>query len=183
MKRKWIPLALLALMVSGTALAGAEGHWLHVRVEESGGDGEKVNVNIPLSLVMAIIPAIETDEFRGGRINLDAGEIDDIDLHAVLKAFRESPDADYVTIDGRDESVRVSKERGFLLVNVDDDNDRVRVRLPLDVVDALLSGDDDELDLVAALDALADSGGGDIVTVESDDESIRVWIDTKAGGS
>lgn len=183
MKRKWITLAMLAFVATGTALAGADGHWLHVRVEESGGHGEKVNVNIPLSLVMAIIPAIETDEFRGGRINLDAGHIEDIDLHAVLKAFRDSPDAEYVTIDGRDESVRVSKDRGFLLVNVDDDSDRVRVRLPLDVVDALLSGRDDELDLIAALDALADHGGGDIVTVESDDESIRVWIDTDAGGN
>lgn len=183
MKRKWIPLALLVCLTTGTALAGADGHWLHVRVEESGDDGEKVNVNIPLSVVMAILPAIETDEFRGGRIDLDHGQIDDIDIREVLKAFKDAPDAEYVTIDGRDESVRVSKERGFLLVNVDDDGDRVRVRFPLDVVDALLSGGDDELDLIAALDALADHGGGDLVTVESDDESIRVWIDTDADGS
>jgi len=59
----------------------------------------------------------------------------------------------------------------------------VRVRFPLDVVDALLSGGENELDLIAALDALADHGGGDLVTVESDDESIRVWIDTDADGN
>ena len=128
------------------------------------------------------VPAIETDEFRNGRINIGRGEIEDIDLHEILKAFHDAPDADFVTIDGGDESVRVSKERGFLLVKVDDDNDRVRVRLPLDVVDALLSGGDDELDLIAALDALADHGGGDLVTVESDHESIRVWIDSNDGG-
>ena len=182
MKRKWITFALMVCLTTGTALAGADGHWLHVRVEESG-DGEKVNVNIPLSVVMAILPAIETDEFRNGRINIGRGEIEDIDLHEVLKAFKDAPDADFVTIEGRDESVRVSKERGFLLVNVDADGDHVRVRFPLDVVDALLSGGDNELDLVAALDALADHGGGDLVTVESDDESIRVWIDTSSDGS
>ena len=183
MKHKWIPLVLLVILATGPALAGAEGHWLHVRVVESGDDGEKVNVNIPLSVVMAILPAIETDEFRGGRIDIGHGEIDDIDIHEVLKAFKDAPDAEYVTIDGRDETVRVSKERGFLLVNVDDGNDRVRVRFPLDVVDALLSGGENELDLIAALDALADHGGGDLVTVESDDESIRVWIDTDADGN
>ena len=182
MKRKSITLALMICLTAGTALAGADGHWLHVRVEESGGDGEKVNVNIPLSVVMAILPAIETEEFRGGRINIGRGEIEDLDLHEILKAFKDSPDAQFVTIEGGDESVSVSKERGFLLVNVDDDEDSVRVRLPLDVVDALLSGRDDELDLLAALDALADHGGGDLVTVDSDDESIRVWIDTRAGG-
>ena len=182
MKLKWITLTLMLCLTVGTAFAAADGHWLHVRVEESDSDGEKVNVNIPLSVVMAILPAIQTDEFRGGRINIGHGEIDDIDFHEVLKAFKDAPDAEFVTIEGRDESVRVSKERGFLLVSVDDDDDRVRVRLPLDVVDALLSGRDDELDLLAALDALTQYGGGDLVTVESDDESIRVWIDTNADG-
>jgi hypothetical protein len=169
-------------LTAGTAFAAGDGHWLHVRVEESGHDGEKVNVNIPLSVVMAILPAIETDDFRGGRINIGRGEIEDVDIHEILKAFKDAPDAQFVTTEGRDESVSVSKERGMLLVDVDDDGDRVRVRLPLDVVDALLGGDDDELDLVAALDALIDHGGGDLVTVDSDDESIRVWIDNRAGG-
>ena len=182
MKRKWITLALMICLTAGTAFAGAEGHWLHVRVEESGDDGEKVNVNIPLSVVLAILPAIQTDDFRDGRINIGRGRIDDIDLHEVLKAFKDAPDAEFVTVDGRDESISISKERGFLLVKVDDDGERVRVRFPLDVVDALLSGGDNELDLLAALDALADHGGGDLVTVESDDESIRVWIDTRADG-
>jgi len=182
MKRKLLTLALMTCLTAGTAFAGADGSWLHVRVEESGGGGEKVNVNIPLSVIMAILPAIETDEFRGGRINIGEGKIENVDLHQVLQAFKDSPDADFVTIEGRDESVRVSKERGFLLVNVDDDGEHVRVRLPLDVVDALLSGGRDELDLVAALDVLADHGGGDLVTVESDDESIRVWIDDRSDG-
>ena len=182
MKLKWITLTLMLCLTVGTAVAASDGHWLHVRVEDSDSDGEKVSVNIPLSVVMAILPAIETKEFRGGRIDIGHGEIGDIDLHAVLKAFRDAPDAEFVTIEGRDESVRVSKERGFLLVSVDDDDDHVRVRIPLDVVDALLGGDDDELDLLAALDALTRYSGGDLVTVESDDESIRVWIDTNADG-
>jgi hypothetical protein len=182
MKQKWITLALMVCLTAGTAIAGADGHWLHVRVDEGDDDGEKINVNIPLSVVMAILPAIESDDFRGGRINIGRGEIEDIDLREVLNAFKDAPDADFVTIEGRDESIRISKERGFLLVNVDDDDERVRVRLPLDVVDALLSGGDDELDILAALDALADHGGGDLVTVESDNESIRVWIDTDSDG-
>jgi len=182
MKQKSMTLAMLVCLAVGTTWAGADGHWLHVRVQENDNDGERISVNIPLSLVQAILPAIETDGFRDGRINIGRGEIEDIDLHEILKAFKDAPDADFVTIDGRDESVRISKERGFLLVKVDDDNDRVRVRLPLDVVDALLGGSDGELDLIAALDALADHGGGDLVTVESDDESIRVWIDSDDDG-
>jgi hypothetical protein len=178
MKQKLMAFTLVLFL--GTGMAWAD-HWLHVRVSESDDDGEQVSVNIPLSVVQAILPAIETDEFRGGRIKLNSGEIEGIDLREILKAFRESPDADFVTVDGDDEKVRVSKERGMLLVNVDGDDETVRVRLPLDVVEALLAGGEDELDLMAALNVLAQTGG-DIVTVESDDESIRVWIDSDSEG-
>ena len=181
MKHKWMALCLTLGLIATPVLAGAEGHWLHVRVQEDGDDGGKVSVNLPLSVVEAILPAISTDEFYDGRIHLGHGKLDDIDLRQVLQAFQDSPDADFVTVEDGDETVRVSKERGFLLVNVDDGDDHVRVRLPLAVVDALLSGGEDELDLMAALDALVDSGGGDLITVESSDESIRVWIDRSDG--
>lgn len=181
MKLKRIALITLLILCTGLAHAASDGRWLHVRVQGNDNDGERVSVNIPLSVVQAILPAIETNEFRGGRIQLHNGEIEGVDLHEILKAFRESPDADFVTVDGGDEQVRVSKERGFLLVNVDGDDERVRIRLPLDVVEALLGENDDELDLIAALNVLADHGG-DLVTVESDNESIRVWIDSENGG-
>jgi hypothetical protein len=35
---------------------------------------------------------------------------------------------------------------------------------------------------MAALDRLAEFDGGDLVTVESDDESIRIWIDNSNSG-
>lgn len=181
MKKRMMVLSLLLVLGSGLAFAAAAEHWLHVRVSEIHHDGEEVHVNLPLSVVMSILPAIETDEFRGGRIRLDRGEIDGIDLREVLKAFRESPDADFVKAVDDDETVRVSKDRGFLLVNVDGDDERIRVRLPIEVVEALLSGDNDEIDLMAALKVLADHRG-DLVTVESSDESIRVWIDTDSDG-
>ena len=181
MKQKLMAFTLMLVLGAGLTFAATDGHWLHVRVSESDADGEQVNVNIPLSVVRAILPAIETDEFRGGRIQLDSGEIDGIDLHEILKAFRESPDADFVTVNDGDEEVRVSKERGFLLVNVDGDDETIRVRLPLDVVEALLGDNEDELDLMAALNVLAEHDG-DLVTVESSDESIRVWIDTNSDG-
>jgi len=62
MKQKLMALTLMLFL--GTGMASAD-HWLHVRVSESG-DGEQVSVNIPLSVVQAILPAIETDDFRGG---------------------------------------------------------------------------------------------------------------------
>ena len=176
---------LIILLVPMLNLADASDRWLHVRVEDTASGGEEsVAVNIPLQLVEAILPAIETDELKGGRFGWDPGEIEGIDLRQILQALRDAPDADYVTVKDHGESVRVAKEDGFLLVRVDEDQgDHVRVRLPLAVVEALLgSHDEGSIDLVAGLRALGEYDGGDLVTVESDDESVRIWIDSSQTG-
>ncbi len=71
------------------------------------------------------------------------------------------------------------KEAGFLRVQVrqDDNDESVDVRVPERVVDALLSGEGDELNLEAAIHALVEEGEGELVTVTSQDERVRVWVD------
>lgn len=172
-------LALVLVLTCGATLANER--WLHVRVHESGPDGESVHVNIPLSLVEAILPTIEVDELRGGRVVID-DDLEGIDLRELFQAVKDAPDANFVTVQGRDENVRVAKQAGFLMVDVDEQRgDRVRVRMPLEVVDAMLVDSSDELDLLAGLRALADYDG-DIVTVEGDDENVRIWIDSNESG-
>ena len=174
-------LILALLFTSG--LAAASDRWLHVRVQEDGEEGEQVSINIPIQLVEAILPTIETDELQDGKLRLDETEMEGIDLREILKAFKDAPDADFVTVRGGDESVRVAKENGFLVVRAEEgDGEKVRITMPLDVVDAMLSGASDELDLVAALDALANYDGGDLVTVESEDSLVRIWIDSSDTG-
>jgi hypothetical protein len=173
----------LATLLGTAAVAGTQDSWLHVRVQESDEDGDRVNVNIPLQLVEAILPTIETDELHQGRLKLDSDDLEGIDLREILKAFRETPDADFVVVEGKDDSVRVAKENGFLVVRVEEkEGDNVRVTMPLEVVDAMLGDDGEELDLIAALRALSEFDGGDLVTVESDDSNVRVWIDTSKSG-
>jgi hypothetical protein len=47
------------------------------------------------------------------------------------------------------------------------------------VVDALLSAGKDELDILAALKALSAHGDTDLVTVKDEENTVRVWIDSK----
>ena len=173
----------LALLLSLGTVSAAE-RWLHVRVQEGGTDGEQVNVNIPLSLVEAILPTINTHELSGGKLRLDGrDEFQGMDLREVLAALRDAPDADFVTVRGANESVRVAKERGYLVVHADEARgDRVRIRMPLEVVDAMVAGGNNELDLLAALRALAAFDGEDLVSVESDGSHVRIWIDGSEAG-
>jgi hypothetical protein len=55
----------------------------------------------------------------------------------------------------------------------------VDVKVPFSVVNALLSGGKDELDVVAALRALGEYPNLDLVTVEDGSSKVRVWIDSK----
>ena len=52
----------------------------------------------------------------------------------------------------------------------------------MSVVEALLSGAKDELDLVAAVRALAAHGDTILVTVEDRKNTVKVWVDTKNTG-
>ena len=182
MKRiAFVGLAVL-LAFTTLSLAGLEDRWLHVRVQEHDEDGE-VLVNLPLSAVEMILPTIEADEFQGGRIILDEADLEGVDLRAMLEALQDTPDAEFITVRTQDETVRVAKEKGFLVMLAEEsDGGNVRVTIPLAVVDAMLGAGENELDLVAGLRALSDFDGGDLVTVQSDDSTVRVWIDSSETG-
>jgi hypothetical protein len=57
---------------------------------------------------------------------------------------------------------------------------KVEVKVPMKVIDALFSAGKDELDLIAALHALSSNGDTELVSVKADDNTVRVWLDSKS---
>ncbi len=182
MKRSLAGLGIL-LLAAGAALAAPVERYLHVSVVDGEGkDAERVRVNVPLSLAEKVLPAIQTDALRKGRVKLQDCRVDDVDLRAVLEAVRDTKDGEFVTIEKGDEKVRVAKSGGYLLAKVQEGkggSSKVDVKLPLGFVEALLSGEKDELDLAAAVRALSEHGDTVLVTVNDEKSTIRVWIDSK----
>jgi len=178
-----ICLGLLILLLAGTvALAGSGTKWLHIKVNEGGENGEMVRLNLPLDLVAQVLPLVKTEAFDRGKVTIDGEEFEEVDIRGILAAVRDAEDGEYVTVDGPDENVRVSKHGNLLLVNVKEsggDDEEVKIRIRMEVVEALLSGDDDELNILAAVNALGEYDDGDLVTVDGDDETVRIWIDSQ----
>jgi len=174
---------ILAFIVLGLGIAGmasASGLWLHVRVDET--DGAKVKVNVPISMVEKAIAMVPEEHLRHGKIHMDEWQMTPAEIRELWQEIKDSPDMTFVTVEEDDESVRVWKEAGYLKVHVieEDKNERVEVQVPLGVVDALLSGEGEELNIEAAIRALVEEGEGELVTVTGDDEKVRVWVDNIA---
>ena len=180
-------LLVTAVLLGGLASeAVAAGRWIHIRVLEHGEDGETVKVNFPLSALEKMLPLIDDGNFRDGRIRINNRDMDAPRLRAIWAAVREVEDGEFVTVESRDENVRVARSGGFLLVDVDEtrgDRERVEIKVPITVIDALLSGEGDELNLAAAIRALDAHGSQQLITVDDDDSQVRIWVDSdQAGG-
>lgn len=175
-KIPWCTVALvLALAIPAQA---ASTQWLHVRVESD--KNETVRVNVPLSVVDSVLPIIERE--IGKELKLEEHEITVQDLRNIWTTLTAESNADLVTVDTPDAKVRVSLVDGHVLVQADEDSKtKVDIKLPVAVVDALLSNEDNTLNLTAAIQALKKTGGQDLVSVQDEENIVRVWIDGKNG--
>ena len=195
--RKLPAVALLAVALALTPIAGVaqnssgkasepatRDRWLHVRVDNPDSKEETVRVNIPLELAEKILPTINRDRLQSGKVKVDEIDCHGVDLHALLDAVRTSKDGEFVTVQNKDSDVRVAKQNNYFLVHVVDKHrsskkSTVEVKIPMRVVDALFSGGKDELDLVAGLRALSAQGDTELVTVRDEENSVRIWLDSK----
>jgi WD40 repeat protein len=174
-----------AAQTSSTAstTAAAKDRWLHVRVVSSDAKAETVRVNVPIELAERVLPTINKDRMHDGKVKIDSAHVNDVDLRALVDAIRTTKDGEFVTVQSNDCDVRVAKDSNHLIVHVLDKkkakNSQVEIKVPMKVLDALFSAGKDELDLVAALHALSAQGDTELVSVKGDDNTIRVWLDSK----
>lgn len=184
MVRKMLIAGLSVLALAATAVAGGDSMWFHVYVHERGDDGEKVRINLPLQLVEAVLPLIDEADISHGRVRIDDSDLTADDLRQIWDAVRDAEDGVYVEVEGVDEEVRVAREGDMIVVRVEEEGEeeRVEVKLPVAVIDALLSGEGDELDILAAIRAFGERGEGDLVMVTDDESTVRIWVDRDSSG-
>ena len=105
----------LALMVTAPAQSQppASQAWVHVRVEERSRQS-KVSVNLPVSVVNAALQAAPEKFMSDGHIHLGRMGKNDLSVSDLRKAWNElkaTGDAEFVTVEDEDETVRVSRAR------------------------------------------------------------------------
>jgi hypothetical protein len=179
---------LLALAAATAAAAQTGTAWLHVRVEEAK-EASKVSVNLPMTVVEAILKASPEIIEKHGKVHFgEEHGLKMADIRKAWKALAQAGDAEFVTVESEDENVRVMRKGDLVQVFVDakpkagkegkpaGKPEEVRVEVPVSLVDAFLSGEGEEGNLDAAIAELQ-KRRGDIVRVKDDDSNVRVWID------
>jgi hypothetical protein len=200
----FLALSAVAFLPSSTLAQSSSksDQWIHVRVESKDSRGETVRVNVPIEMAEKVLPAINHDQLQGGKIHFDNAHLNDIDLHTLLDAVRTAKDGEYVTVQSNENNVRIAKMAGYLYIHVTEKNhedkaakksegkeapvksaaakeSKVEIKIPMKVVDALFSAGKDELDVVAALHALSSNGDTELVNVKDDENTVRIWIDSR----
>jgi len=172
-------------LAAGVASAQSESAWLHVRVEE-GHKNSRVNVNLPIAVVDAALTAAPASV--GHHMAMNMGKhghgVSLADLRKMWQQLKTSGNTEIVSVQEDDETVKVTQEKDKLLIRVDKPSEKsvVRVEAPVALVDALLSGEGDELNVHAAIAALGHIRG-EIVRVQDRDSTVHVWVDERNEGN
>jgi len=171
-------LAVGLLSVPGRA-AENKTAWIHVRVEEPGKDS-KVNVNVPLPVAEAALALAPETVDRSAHIHLGprCRDLSLVDLRRAWKELRDTGDAELVSVEEKDQTVKIGRFGDKVRIHVDESGKKetVNIEIPTAAVDALLSGDGEELNLRAALEQIKHIRG-DVVRVDNADSKVRIWID------
>lgn len=172
---------VMVALIFGVQAQGQK--WLHVRVESAAADGERVKVNIPFALIEVVLPKIQAEELSDGKVKFAGEELSVTDLREIWAEIKKTGNSELLTVTSKDTNVRVSMEGDTLIIRTTgESNENVSVTLPTVVMDALLQGDGDELDVLAAVKALSENNLKELVSVEADDQTVRVWIDESSTG-
>lgn len=164
--------------VAGRAIA-SEDRWIHVRVDDADGARGHVDIQVPVGMVSSLLPMLNRAHCHGA-IHVDGKRADLAELRGYWNAVRAAKDGEYVTVRDEGSDVRLSKSGGYLRLNVDEkgDGSRVRMKIPLPLVDAALIGGD-TIDLDAIGKALANVPAGELLTADGEDGHVRIWIDAQ----
>ena len=176
-------LAVIMMVVGFGATVGTQAaqqgpeSWIHIEIDREGDD--HVNLNLPLAAIEAALALAPESIVRDGQLQLGQQQVPVAVIRGMWQELRSVGDAEFATIQHEGNNVGIAREGETILVRVsseDDDGEDVRVEIPVPVVDALLSGDGDMLNIRAAIQELS-TMRGEMVRVIAANNNIRVWID------
>jgi hypothetical protein len=137
-----------------------------------------------MSVVEAALQAAPETIAREGRFQMGGHNgVSVADMRKVWAELKAAGDTELVSVEDKDETVKVSRKGDLVMVRVErtGSEEGVRVDVPVSLVDAALAGEGDSIDVKALVRELQ-KRRGDVVSVNEKDSRVRVWIDESSTG-
>ena len=177
-------MGVVAVWSASVMMGGAQGGqpegeptpWIHIDV--AGGTGN-MNLDLPLAVIEAALAMAPGTIVSDGQLQLGGDqEIPLAAIRTIWHQLRDAGDIEFgpLQFEGQDVQIVREGESVLLTVNAGDVEAEMRVEVPVVVLDALLSGEGELLNVRAAIEALSPLRG-EVVRVMGAGNNIRVWID------
>lgn len=167
-----------AAVAAATPAAQEPSLWLHVRVEADG--GETGGLDLPVGTVSALLGMTPDATIEDGQLQVDDEYRAALNvLRLAWEQLRAAGDGEPIAFRREDALVRAARVGSRVELFVEDGGRTAEGDLPAAVVDALLSGDGQALNIDAALEALS-ARPGESIRVTEPDRRIRIWVDAAA---
>jgi hypothetical protein len=180
---------MFAVVLMLTAIIHAQtpqtDRYIHVKVDSLDGKTEAVSVCLPVNVAAILVSSVNNGQVSHGHVRLGQSEISGVDIRTILDAVRSLPDGQSITMKSHNKDIRVSKEKGQLVIRATDDDSAehkaIEARVPFTVLDAMLNaGGGQEINLGAGLRALATQGDTELITYKDSHQNMHIWLNSSA---
>ena len=187
MKKASVALAIgaLGLLMTGSISLARDAMTLHIEVISDDDEGENIKMTMPMDLIAAMAGSLTTDESVTAEL-FDEFSDEGFDLRKFWQEIKDGDINEFFNLEVKDAKIRAWRADGMFRITVDaSESDeefagrkgaQVEITIPEDLMDILIEADGqvEPEDLVATLRSM---GPMTLVKVETDKESVHIWLD------
>ncbi len=187
MKKASVALAIgaIGLLMTGSVSLARDAMTLHVEVVSDEDSGDNIKMAMPIDLIAAMASSLNTNESVTTEIINEISN-EGFDLRNFWQQVKEGDINEFFNLEVKDAKIRAWRADGMFRITVDaSESDeeiagrvgaQVEVTIPEDLMDILVDAEG-EVEPEALVATLRSLGPMTLVQVETDQETIRVWLE------
>lgn len=180
-----LAMGAIGLLMTGSVSLARDAMTLHIEVISDDDAGESMKMAMPIDLIAAMAGSIDTDKLVTVDV-LDELSHEGFDLRKFWEQIKDSDINEFFSLEVKDAKIRAWRADGMFRITVDaSESDQefagrkgamVEITVPEGFMDILIDSDGriEPENLVATLRSM---GPMTLVHVETDKESVRVWLE------
>jgi hypothetical protein len=152
--------------------------WLHIQIEDQ--EDENSEINLPIALLEVMLSMRPEQVVSDGQIKI--GKEHSISIRLLREMWQKTlnaNNAETITSQEINRVVTITKSNELIEIWIEETDGTVQASFPTVLINALLSGESENLAIAPAIAALKNLRG-DIINIRENNRKIRVWIDEVA---